>query len=213
MWEHIYENGEIHKSPSELIRELVDDLINRGVKNVLDAGCGAGRHSEYLSNKGFNVTGVDISKKAIELAKKNRPGNKVRYFVAHLENLPISDHSMDFVIANHSLEYCENFKHAAKELTRVLRPGMPLFLRVVSSKHIYAKASANDVKGFSHVGECIKNERPVHFFTKKELESLFPNYTTLRLEHRISQPLDDLKIDVPLAEWIYHGIKKIYENT
>ena len=36
---------------------------------VLDIGCGAGRHSLYLQEQGFNVTGIDISPLAIQVCK------------------------------------------------------------------------------------------------------------------------------------------------
>lgn len=36
---------------------------------ILDIGCGAGRHSLYLQDMGFEVVGIDISPKAIETCK------------------------------------------------------------------------------------------------------------------------------------------------
>lgn len=36
---------------------------------ILDIGCGAGSHSLYLQEKGFDVTGIDISKGAIEVCQ------------------------------------------------------------------------------------------------------------------------------------------------
>jgi len=36
---------------------------------VLDIGCGAGRHSLYLQEQGFDVTGIDISPLAIQVCK------------------------------------------------------------------------------------------------------------------------------------------------
>ena len=36
---------------------------------VLDLGCGAGRHSLYLQEKGFDVTGLDVSPLAIKVCK------------------------------------------------------------------------------------------------------------------------------------------------
>jgi len=44
---------------------------------VLDIGCGAGSHSLYLQEKGFDVMGIDISKGAIEVCKL-RGINKVQ---------------------------------------------------------------------------------------------------------------------------------------
>ncbi len=36
---------------------------------ILDIGCGAGRHSLYLQNKGFAVTGIDTSPGAVKVCK------------------------------------------------------------------------------------------------------------------------------------------------
>jgi SAM-dependent methyltransferase len=38
--------------------------------HVLDVGCGAGRHSLYLQNKGLHVTAVDVSPSLVELAQE-----------------------------------------------------------------------------------------------------------------------------------------------
>jgi SAM-dependent methyltransferase len=48
-------------------------LERRAIKlakgRVLDIGCGAGRHSLYLQQKGFDVTGIDISPGAVKVCK------------------------------------------------------------------------------------------------------------------------------------------------
>lgn len=60
------------------------DLIEREIpkseySKILDMGCGRGRHSIALAERGYNVTGIDLSKqaisKAIETAKKKRISN------------------------------------------------------------------------------------------------------------------------------------------
>lgn len=43
--------------------------IERARGKILDIGCGAGRHSLYLQNKGFDVTGIDNSPGAIKVCK------------------------------------------------------------------------------------------------------------------------------------------------
>ena len=37
--------------------------------DILDVGCGAGSHSLYLKEKGFNIKAIDISKGAVEVSK------------------------------------------------------------------------------------------------------------------------------------------------
>ena len=52
---------------------VISFLKKKGIKkggNILDLGCGTGGHSIILRKKGFNVTGIDNSKIALEQAKK-----------------------------------------------------------------------------------------------------------------------------------------------
>jgi len=41
---------------------------------VLDVGCGSGRDCGYFVDKGFQVTGIDLSDKLLDIAKKSVPG-------------------------------------------------------------------------------------------------------------------------------------------
>ncbi len=50
---------------SALERRVIEQVRGR----VLDVGCGAGRHSLYLQQKGFDVVGIDNSPGAIEVCK------------------------------------------------------------------------------------------------------------------------------------------------
>lgn len=49
--------------------ELLEKRLSSGAR-ILDAGCGPGHHSHYLARKGFDVTGVDLSKESLAIAKK-----------------------------------------------------------------------------------------------------------------------------------------------
>lgn len=43
--------------------------------DVLDIGCGAGRHTLYLQEKGFDVRGIDVSPLAVEVCKRRGVAN------------------------------------------------------------------------------------------------------------------------------------------
>jgi SAM-dependent methyltransferase len=62
---------------------------------VLDVGCGAGRHSLYLQEKGFDVLGVDVSPLAINVCKLR--GLK-QAKVASIEDLAFKPDSFDTVL-------------------------------------------------------------------------------------------------------------------
>lgn len=49
--------------------ELEKTAIDKSQGKTLDIGCGAGRHSLYLQEKGFDVTGIDNSPGAIRVCK------------------------------------------------------------------------------------------------------------------------------------------------
>ena len=50
--------------------KLEQKALNLCKGHILDVGCGAGSHSLYLQNKGFDIKAIDISKGAIEVTKQ-----------------------------------------------------------------------------------------------------------------------------------------------
>jgi len=208
-WNEIYSGGSIHSRPSKEVTGLIPLLKKEGVCSILDAGCGTGRHSQLLAKNGFSVYGIDISDQAIQLARANKNGYTVDYIVGSLTDLPYPQDSMDFILANHSLEYAskEDVQRSFAKLDNVLRQGRIFFARVASTQHPFCHADPEEVYGFSHIGFCIKNGLPVHFFDEEELRDMFKDYKIERLEH-ITHKIDHDKISVPLSEWILLGYKR-----
>lgn len=68
------------------LNNLIKLLNIKPSDNILDCGCGKGRHAIYLSKKGFNVTGIDISESSIQEAKKHENKN-LEFFVHDVRNL------------------------------------------------------------------------------------------------------------------------------
>ena len=65
------ENGS--KAEIEAVEEFLSLLPDKEKCRIADLGCGVGKHGRYCAEKGYKVTGLDISKKMIELAdEKNK---------------------------------------------------------------------------------------------------------------------------------------------
>lgn len=109
-------------------RELIKILkpLLPKVKNVLDIGSGVGTIDFYLADKGKNVTGIEISKQAVELAKKNsqlfKLEKKITFINAAFPS-KISQSKFDLVIFSEVIEHLENDEKVLKDIWKVLKPG------------------------------------------------------------------------------------------
>jgi SAM-dependent methyltransferase len=64
-----------YRKEIEYIISLINRFSNGNHKNILDIGCGTGRHARFLSDRGYHVTGIDFSNDMIEIANNNKPPN------------------------------------------------------------------------------------------------------------------------------------------
>lgn len=67
-----------------LILKILKKHGNGGLK-ILDTGCGTGKLTEILFSRGFDVSGIDKSEKAIEIAKSKN--DKINYKVGDITKL------------------------------------------------------------------------------------------------------------------------------
>lgn len=79
---------------------------------VLDAGCGVGTPvSQFLVRKGFQVTGVDISKKMIDLAKENVP--EANFYHRNILTLDFPNDSFEGIICIYTLWHIPRTNHSS----------------------------------------------------------------------------------------------------
>jgi len=144
---------------SELVAEFgqidiyVFDQLLRGQitssMRLLDAGCGAGRNSEYLMRHGADIYGVDSDPNQVarirDVASEIAPGLPPENFrVARLDDLPFPDAYFDAVICSAVLHFSDNtaeFEKAVAEMWHVLRPSGVFFARLASTIGLDAKVT------------------------------------------------------------------------
>jgi ubiquinone/menaquinone biosynthesis C-methylase UbiE len=81
----------------------------RARARVLDIGCGAGIPLTMALSKAFDVTGVDISKRQIELARRNVPD--ACFIQGDVTTLDFSAASFDAAVASYSLIHVPRAEH------------------------------------------------------------------------------------------------------
>lgn len=102
-------------------RRIVLRLLGDGSGRLLDVGCGGGAHAVAFAERGWTVTGVDLSPAQLELARNRR----VDVFQADAAELPIEDASFDAAVSIFTHTDVADFAAVVRETARVLRPGGP----------------------------------------------------------------------------------------
>jgi ubiquinone/menaquinone biosynthesis C-methylase UbiE len=116
-----------------ILREL------NGAEDVLSVGCGPAIIEIGLAEHGFNVTGLDISKEALDYAP-----DSIRTLVGSAENMNFAEFSFDAVIYIASLQFVENHIEAIKQTARVIRAGGKLLAMLLNPQSQFFKEKTNN---------------------------------------------------------------------
>ena len=141
--DEIYRNVPLEEIPwnIETAPDALVELVESGrVKpcKTIDLGCGTGNYAIYLASMGFDVTGIDMSQTAIEIARKNaeKKGVKCNFYTADLlgdlhEIEETFDFAYDWELLHHI--FPENREKYVENVYRILSP-MGKYLSVCFSE-------------------------------------------------------------------------------
>jgi SAM-dependent methyltransferase len=128
-----YENEFAYTEPQKFLdyernralARLFTSYLKSGMK-FLDLGCNDGVICEYFAKRGLNVTGMDISKRALDFARQRGIENLI---VGDCENpLPFASSQFDAVFWGDNVEHLFSPLNTLKEIHRVLKPEGVLIL-------------------------------------------------------------------------------------
>lgn len=103
--------------------DLLKQIPDIKDKKVLEVGCGIGRWAEFLTKRGIDYTGIDISPKMVKVAKQRVLNGK--FFVSSGETLDFEDETFDLafsITVLHHIPYEGKLK-MIKEISRVVKKG------------------------------------------------------------------------------------------
>lgn len=111
----------------------------KDAKDILSVGCGPAIIETGLAEHGFNVTGLDVSKEALDQAP-----DSIRTVVCSAENMDFADSCFDAAIYVASLQFIEKYKEAIKQTARVLRTGGKLLALLLNPESEFFKEKTNN---------------------------------------------------------------------
>jgi len=130
---------------------------------VLDMACGSGRDAKIFSEKGFNVTGVDLSEEMLKIAAQNCPNAKFR--LMDIRQLNFDNQYFDGVWA------CAALLHIPKREIPPLISGVSRVLKRGGIFYIIVKEGDGErfVKDERYGGDIMKF---YSYFKSGELEAI-----------------------------------------
>jgi len=128
-WSNFYQqHGRFYLLPHPALKSLIHKCRQRGIKKILDLGCGSGRNLVRLAEEGFQVSGLDFSPSAAQLAEKwlHQKGVDGDIIVGNFDDKTkdFPDKSFGAAIAINSLEYADldELKRNLLQINRLLKP-------------------------------------------------------------------------------------------
>lgn len=189
-WYHELYRKRDYMEAERFIDVLIDYLSPGASARFLDLACGKGRHSFYLAEKGFDVTGVDLSEQSI-LAAKARAGHQVEFAVHDMRQLYRAG-AFDFVLNLFTsfgyFEQDDDHVQVLKNMRKSLQPNQPkarVIIDFLNAKKVIKELIPNELVEIGETRYEIKRSLESGF-VKKEItvhhpEGIHQFYERVRL--------------------------------
>ena len=167
------------------------------LKNVkiLDIGCGGGLLSEPMCRLGASVTGIDASKKNIDIAKLHSKKNnlKIDYFCSSPEKFKVKD-KFDVILNMEIVEHVEDINIFLKSCTNLLKKNGIMFVATLNKtlkSYIFAIVGAEYILRWLPIG----THEWEKFVTPNELISILKK-NNLKLDK-----IDGMNFNILTNKW------------
>jgi 2-polyprenyl-3-methyl-5-hydroxy-6-metoxy-1,4-benzoquinol methylase len=137
-WNWDLVNEPVWKKPCEESFYLAYRWQGKGYKDILDIGCGLGRHSLQFAMFGFNVTSIDIAEQAVKETEKTMKENNFacNVKIGNFCELQFENQTFDSVFSFLTISHSDTagVHKAINEIHRVLREGGEMFITLNSQE-------------------------------------------------------------------------------
>ncbi len=133
-----------------------DFFLEKNMKDILIPGIGYGRNAKVFMENGINVTGIEISKTAIELARDN--GLDINIFHGSVNEMPFENKLYDGIFSHgliHLLNKQEREKFISDCYNQLKPDGYMIFTTVSQDAPMFGKGKQID-KDYFEIMEGLK---------------------------------------------------------
>lgn len=154
-YEIVYQQRDL--TEAEQVVDLIEELVAPDADaQILDVGCGRGRHARVLAHRGYRMTGLDLSEHAIDEARRRtaEEGLDVTYRVQDMRE-PMGTAAYDGVInlftAFGYFEDDADHRLALRRMADALRPDGWLVQDFLNTPHVIQSLNPEDARATNGV--------------------------------------------------------------
>ncbi len=191
-WERIYkEDGDLGFGVLPKIVRASRKFKEKNYRDILDLGCGTGRHAIFLAELGFRVCATDLSPSGIRIAQRKAEALGLTHidFLQHdMKTIPFAAETFDAVICIWTIYHgtIGQINDTIGEILRVLRPDGLLITDFLSTEDS-TFGLGKEVETNTFVGQKPAEEDvPHHYTTRAELTHILSGFrqASIRLHSR-----------------------------
>ncbi|MDL5514025.1 class I SAM-dependent methyltransferase [Arenibacter sp. M-2] len=134
--------------PSKSALLTKDFCVENTIKNILIPGIGYGRNAQPFIENGIKVSGIEISKTAIKLAKKHY-GKKINIFHGSVTKMPFEDKKYDGIFCYaliHLLDSEERKKLIQDCYNQLTENGFMVFTAITKNAHQFGNKRQQNIR-------------------------------------------------------------------
>lgn len=172
--------------PEDRVSDVLPLLRKRNVENVLDHGCGVGRHAIYLAEQGFNCWGMDASETGLQYGRKaaRSRGVDVEFMQASVASLPFSDEEFGYVVSWNVIHHgtLDDARESLAEIRRVMRSGGILQGTFLSTRNAKFGRGRNIAPSTYVIDAEEEKSHPHCYCNARQMVTLLAGFDLLKLE-------------------------------
>jgi ubiquinone/menaquinone biosynthesis C-methylase UbiE len=139
---------DIYNCSNEIIEEYqtenpfmtaVSDHIKRHIPmaatdcRALDLGCGIGKNSSILAEKGYLVEALDIDERILQIGRRKYKNPNITFRQDNIMECELGENIFDIIICSEVLEHIDEYRKVIDKLYRALKPKGRIILTVPSA--------------------------------------------------------------------------------
>lgn len=161
--------------PSRTAIYALELFKRHNVNKILVPGAGYGRNTKIFTDANLDVTGIEISASAIELAKNFNP--KIQFFQGSVLDMPFDDKKYDGIYSCYVLHLFlkdDRISFLKKCFNQLRAKGYAFHVVFSDNENSFGKGERVEENTFES-----KPWRPVHYFTENDLKEHFKEFSVI----------------------------------